>query len=186
MSRSDAFYQMEIRGDQTYQRREQRKEFAAEFRWIADIAGVSRDAMDRILTGGARTPRYDPLRDSSAALECDMAEFDGIYVLSPEANPPEGELSPDRPAETAYDDERYFAMMCVYQDQIVELNAWHDGEIARLHRWLSLVVLICLGLIVILVGILLIDLLNPNIGWIRAHQPVQSARRLAEALRWRL
>ena len=38
----DAFYQMEIRGDQTYQRREQRKEFAAEFLWIADIAGVSK------------------------------------------------------------------------------------------------------------------------------------------------
>lgn len=67
MSRSDALYQMKNRGDQTYQRREQRKEFAAEFLWIADTAGVSKGTVDRILAGGARTPRYDPLRDISAA-----------------------------------------------------------------------------------------------------------------------
>ena len=155
-------------------------------RWIADTAGVSKGTVDRILAGGAKAPRYDTLRDISAALECDMAEFEGIYVLPPEANEPEGEPAPERPGEAAYDDERYFAMMCVYQDQIAELNARHDGEIARLHRWLSVVVIICLSLIAILVGILLIDILNPNIGWIRAHEPAQSARRLAELLRRRL
>ena len=150
-------------------------------RWIADTAGVSKGTVDRILAGGAKAPRYDTLRDISAALDCDMAEFEGIYVCPPEAA--EGASASPRPGDAAYEDDRYFAMMCVYQDQIAEMNARHDQEVARLHRWLSVVVVICLSLIAILVGVLLIDLFNPSVGWIRSSQPARTAHRLAEGIR---
>ncbi len=130
--------------------------------WIADTARVSKGTVDRIMAGASKSPRHDTLQAIASAVDCGMAEFDGVYVRTDDV---EDEVcTSENPAEDA----RYCAMICTMEDRLAEQRDRYDAEIGRMRKWLSIVVAICIALMGILIAILMIDLLNPHIGWFRA------------------
>ena len=72
-------------------------------------------------------------------------------------------------------------MMCMMEDRIADQREQHDKELMRMRKWLSVVVVVCLALVGVLVAILLIDMLNPNVGWICGVRIEQFVKRLVFA-----
>lgn len=153
---------------------EHKRKIGVTNQWIADTAKVSKATVDRVLSGGAKAPRYETLQAIASAVGCTMAEFEGML--------PEIEDPQQAPAEPNPEDDRFFAMMCMMEDRIADQREQHDAELNRMRKWLSVVVIVCLALVGVLVAILLIDMLNPNVGWIRGVHIEQFAKRLVTAL----
>lgn len=153
---------------------EHKRKIGVTNQWIADTAKVSKATVDRVLSGGAKAPRYETLQAIASAVGCSMASIEGMLPEDEEALQPTSESCPEN--------DLFFAMICSLKDQIADQRDRHDAELRHTRKWLIIVVIVCLTLVGVLVTILMIDILNPNVGWIRGARGAEFARRLVAAL----
>ena len=115
---------------------------------IADESGVSVNAVSQFLRGETTKPYIDTVGPICASLGVSMDEHFGVE-----------HDEHDEPAESS-DAEKLRAENAALRAQLAQ-----QQKSLRMHR---LVTLILLGILLLCVLSLLVDVLSPSIGWIRA------------------
>ena len=129
---------------------------------IADKSGVPKSTVDRILRGDTPNPTIQTILDLAAAVD-----YDPFNVPAPKLAPPPSDSSP------------YLQhIISMYERQLADREAAHIREMekherqlnqltAEKNRWIKILAIIVGVLGAGVVAILLIDILNPTVGWIR-------------------
>lgn len=117
---------------------------------LADMCGISSSTVSRTLTG-----KTEPTDYTIHALE----EALGI------TDAPIGEPILERAASDPIL-ERYLNMQEI---RIVRLRAHYNMLLAEKNRWIMMLFILSLILVIFICCILVLDVLHPDIGWIRQH-----------------
>lgn len=131
---------------------------------IADASGVPKSTVDRILRKDTPNPSMQTILDIADAVGYQL--FD-TAPRKLQAVPVEGEASP-----------YLHHIISMYERQLADKDAAHAREIAKQerqynmvanekNRWIKILAIIVGILGIGVVTILLIDILNPTIGWIQ-------------------
>lgn len=150
---------------------------------IADASGVPKSTVDRILRGDTLNPSMQTVLD--------LAEAVGYQLF-------EAPAKPLAPVPSDGDSSPYLQhIISMYERQLADKEAAHAREMAKherqynlitaeKNRWIKILAVIVGILGAGVVAILLIDILNPTVGWIRrdlAYYNSQGLRSVALAVK---
>ena len=122
---------------------------------IADLSGVSKSTIDRLL-------RNDPIASTNAQTLFDVADAVGYRIGGVEEDP---EIQ---------------RIVTIYEGRIRQTGLDTRRSVKYLKVWNCIFATLCLILFAFIIVMLLIDVAHPNIGWIRDHLQnyVESAYRI--------
>ena len=140
---------------------------------IADASGVPLGTVNRVMSGQTRNPTTDTAAAIREVLEGATAE---------EPQPDEPEQPPEIDCHTCPRDmptrQDYAQMSASYQQllQRIEdrfraaldsMDKQFAAERAVFARWLRVLAIACAALVLFVMLLLVIDIINPNVGWVR-------------------
>lgn len=125
-----------------------RKEHGLSIQQLADMCKISASTVSRTLAG-----KTEPTDFTTMAME----EALGI------TDKPVGDPIMERVASDPIL-ERYLNMQ---EMRIVRLRAHYNMLLAEKNRWIMLLFILCLVFVIFICSILVLDVLHPDIGWIR-------------------
>lgn len=117
---------------------------------IANLSGVSLSTVNRIMSGAAKNPSHEAVTSICTALGGDMQEMAG-----------------DEPPA---DSERLDTLTRVlegYEQQFEYVRAAYEAQLKHRDRWIRVLAIALTVLVLGFISVLLVDLFNPNVGWIR-------------------
>ncbi len=117
---------------------------------LADASGVPKSTVDRILRKEAASPSIQNVLDIAAAVGY---RFGGDIQ------------KPDFPVDEKFTN----YIMQLNEDRILRMRAHYNQLLAEKNRWIHYLFFLCMILIVFIMMMLVIDVLHPDIGWIREH-----------------
>lgn len=127
---------------------------------LADASGVPKTTVDRVLRRETPNPSMQTVLDLAAAVG---------YSFS---NHPE--QAPAGPAEVGIKDPMMLHIISVYEtrgrayeERIKRVTAHFNMLLTEKNRWIKFSMILNIVLVVFLVGILIFDVLHPDVGWIR-------------------
>lgn len=138
------------------QLRELRDERGLTNKELADLSGVSLATVNRIMNGQTDAPSYQTICDLVMAMGGSLDELAGISVNGQPVPPP---MQPDESKDLSPEMARLYVEIIKSKNQII----------AEKDAWIKRVFIICCGLIVVLVVIVIADLLDPYLGFIRRN-----------------
>lgn len=121
---------------------------------FADASAIPKTTLDRILNGSTPNPGILTMRDIATALELPLGRLVGLDKEVIDHAETNGDRHDSANAEAR-----------LYNRMLLERNA----RIAEMRRWLSVSVAINAALIIYQMLRWLIDVANPDLGWIRLH-----------------
>lgn len=121
---------------------------------FADASAIPKTTLDRILNGSTPNPGILTMRDIATALELPLGRLAGLTEEAIDQGERHGEQGEGRSEATR-----------LYNRMLLEKNA----RIAEMRRWLSVSVAINAALIIYQMLRWLIDVSNPDLGWIRLN-----------------
>lgn len=144
---------------------------------MADSSGVPKSTVDRILRGDTPNPSMQTILDLASAVGYDLFNTQAPTLTN-------------APVDASPYLQHIIAM---YERQLADKDASHARELAKherqhnlmtaeKNRWIKILAIIVGILGVGVVTILLIDILNPTVGWIRRDVAYYSADGLSAAL----
>lgn len=114
---------------------------------IADISGVPKSSVDRILRKGTPNPSAQNILDIATAV--------GYDIMPQEVQP--------------QDDDPYIKhIIAMYENRIMDQQREYNRVTAEKNRWIRSLSIIVAILVIGIFTILLIDITNPAAGWYRA------------------
>lgn len=125
-----------------------RKEHGLSIQQLADMCGISASTVSRTLTG-----KTEPTDYTINALE------DALGITDAPIGDPIMERVASDPIL-----ERYLNMQ---EMRIIRLRAHYNMLLTEKNRWIKLLFILSLVLVVFICSILILDVLHPDIGWIR-------------------
>ena len=144
---------------------EKKKEKNLTSQQLADASNVPKSTIDRILRKETTNPTLQTILDMAAAVGY---TFSNIKDESPAA-----------PEATTIKDPMVLHLIRVYEargqsyEERIKRNTAHFNMLlAEKNRWLKYSLIANIILIVFICSILIIDVMNPDIGWIREHLAV--------------
>lgn len=140
---------------------------------LADKSNVPKSTVDRILRGDTANPLFQTILDLAAAVDYEL--FD-----SPKPKPVKIPIENDASPYLQH-------IIAMYERQLADKDASHARELAKherqhnlmtaeKNRWIKILAIIVGILGVGVVTILLIDILNPTVGWIQREVAYNSAK----------
>ena len=111
---------------------------------IADLSGVSKSTIDRLL-------RNDPTASTNAQTLFDVADAVGYRIGGVEEDP------------------AIQRIVTIYEARIRQTELDTHRTAKHLKTWNCIFATLCLILFAFIIIVLLIDVTHPNIGWIRDH-----------------
>ena len=118
---------------------------------IADKSGVPLSTVMRVFSGQTDNPTFHTVHDIVKAMGGSLNELDDVQP------PPTPEKVPEKVLEM------YETQVHQYETQIQQ----YEQQAKQKDKWMKFLFIACASLTAILVGILLLDVLNGNIGYFR-------------------
>lgn len=115
---------------------------------LSDASGVPKSTVDRILRGDTPNPTLQSVLDMAVAVG---------YTFGEPLEAPESRCL----------DETSKYIIRMYDDRIARLRAHYNMLIAEKNRWITWLFFLSLALVLLIVGILIVDAIIPNVGWVR-------------------
>lgn len=155
------------------------KELGMTAQQLADKSNVPKSTVDRILRGDTANPLFQTILDLAAAVDYEL--FD-----SPKPKPVQIPIENDASPYLKH-------IIAMYERQLADKDASHAREMAKherqhnlmtaeKNRWIKILAIIVGILGAGVVAILLIDILNPTVGWIRRDVAYYSAENMNSVL----
>lgn len=121
---------------------------------IADMSGVSLSTVNRIMAGSAKNPSHEAVVSICSALGGDPNDL---------PNAPE----PPHFASEIEHNETFVRVLEGYEQQFEREREAYEAQIRTKDRWIRALAIGLAVLVLFFITILLIDLFDPSIGWIR-------------------
>lgn len=115
---------------------------------ISDMSGVPKSTVDRVLRKDTENPTMKVILDIAGAVGY---EFGAPAVAQ----------TPDLLKESP----PIWQIISIYEDRIADLKRSHNRESAEKNRWITILAVTVGILAAGIIAILLIDILNPTVGW---------------------
>lgn len=112
---------------------------------LADICPVPKSTLERILSGSTTNPGVQTMADIAVALHLSLDEIMGI--AAPAVSAPARSIS--------------------HATIPAELSGYYRATIRELRTWLARVSVVCVVLVIYNMFRWILDVSNPNIGWVR-------------------
>lgn len=117
---------------------------------IADASGVPKSTVDRVLRKDTENPTMKVILDIARAVGYEFGTPAAVQVTPPDQ------------------DSQYVRhIITMYEDRLAAMERSYNLVTAEKNRWIKILAVLVAILGVGVVTILLIDILNPTVGWIR-------------------
>lgn len=127
---------------------------------LADASGVPKATIDRILRHDTPNPTMQTVLDLAAAVGYSFSNHQAPIAPIPEENK-------IRDPMTLHMIDYYERRGVAYEERIKRITAHFNMLLAEKNRWIKFSLILNIILIVFLVTILIVDILHPDIGWVR-------------------
>lgn len=147
---------------------------------IADLSDVPLATVQRIMSGSCKNPGYDNVSAIQDALLQHVQEhdfsprFEGLATsedierINAQYRETLEHIEAQFTASLASKDEQFAAALASKDAQFEKERAAHAGRMKVKERWLVRLGIACSILVGFIMTVLIIDMANPNIGWIRS------------------
>ena len=127
---------------------------------FSDASGVPKATIERIKRGDTTNPTMQTILDMAAAVGYSFSNH-------PDTIAPIPEDSKIRDPMTLHMIDYYERRGIAYEERIKRITAHFNMLLAEKNRWIKFSLVLNIILIVFLVSILIVDILHPDIGWVR-------------------
>ena len=128
---------------------------------LSDASGVPKTTIDRILRHDTPNPTMQTVLDLAAAVGFSFSNH-------PEQPSPVPEDSKVKDPMTLHMISYYERQAVAYEERIKRVTSHFNMLLAEKNRWIRFSMALNIILIVFLVGVLILDLLIPGIGWMKS------------------
>lgn len=128
---------------------------------LSDASGVPKTTIDRILRHDTPNPTMQTVLDLAAAVGFSFSNH-------PEQPSPVPEDSKVKDPMTLHMISYYERQAVAYEERIKRVTSHFNMLLAEKNRWIRFSLALNIILIVFLVGVLILDLLIPGIGWMKS------------------
>lgn len=128
---------------------------------LSDASGVPKTTIDRILRHDTPNPTMQTVLDLAAAVGFSFSNH-------PEQPSPVPEGSKVKDPMTLHMINYYERQAVAYEERIKRVTSHFNMLLAEKNRWIRFSLALNIILIVFLVGVLILDLLIPGIGWMKS------------------
>lgn len=128
---------------------------------LSDASGVPKTTIDRILRHDTPNPTMQTVLDLAAAVGFSFSNH-------PEQPSPVPDESKVKDPMTLHMISYYERQAVAYEERIKRVTSHFNMLLAEKNRWIRFSMALNIILIVFLVGVLILDLLIPGIGWMKS------------------
>lgn len=148
---------------------------------FSDASSVPKATIERIKRGDTTNPTMQTILDLAAAVGYSFSNHPDPVAPIPEENK-------IRDPMTLHMIDYYERRGVAYEERIKRVTAHFNMLLAEKNRWIKFLLTTNIILIVFLVTILIVDILHPDIGWVRDQLAQYSGRSVGEmvlqAMNW--
>lgn len=128
---------------------------------IAEHTGISESTVWRILTGAAKSPQYENIRDICIYLGGSLDEMEGL---------------PLRMAAPIAEEKAYSLPSYIDYRHYIEMRLTLSRQLRRQSIWLTVSAAMNVVLMGFIMGLFAYDIMHPDRGWIQYMQSISHSR----------